>query len=522
MQAPHTAAGSPPSAWDEATKYKTLFDSIDEGFCVVQLQFDTQGKAIDYVFTEVNPAFERQTGLADAVGRSMRSLAPSHEEHWFDIYGDVARTRVARRFDARAQALGRWYDVYAFAFGPEGVGQVGILFNDVSQRKKLEHAVELQNQRLREAAEHKDRFLATLSHELRNPLASLSVAAELLDQPLLDAERLLQTRHIIQRQVGLMARLVDDLLDVARVTQGKLELKRETVRSHTVIDTAIEAARPLIERKRHTFEATLDSTDPWLHADPIRLQQVIANLLVNAAKYTSPGGHIRLDAKLQGDALCVRIQDNGIGIGPDAHAHLFEMFAQAPGVSRQAEGGLGVGLYLVRQLVGLHGGDVHAHSEGPGCGSTFTVHLPIASAIGRDNPETVPPRKAGTRPTTRHKILVADDNRDAADMLGSLLAMEGHQVCVAYDGPSALTHARTLRPDIAILDIGMPKMDGHEVARTLREQAWANTLILVAATGWGDEDARAETANTGFHHHLTKPISLSDLARILEQYEASH
>lgn len=518
MQAPDTAARGSPAAWDEATKYKTLFDSIDEGFCVVQMRFDAQGQAVDYVFTEVNPAFERQTGLADAVGRSMRSLAPTHEEHWFRIYGEVARTRQPTRFEAQAQALGRWYDVYAFAFGPEGGDQVGILFNDVSRRKELERAVELQNQQLREAALRKDRFLAALSHELRNPLAPLSVAAELLGQPQLGAERLAQTRHVVRRQVALMARLVDDLLDVARVTQGKLELRRERVRTHTVIDTAIEAVRPLLERKQHRLEVDLDAADPWLHADPVRLEQVVANLLVNAAKYTHPGGHIRLDTELQGDALSIRVQDNGIGLQPDAQARLFEMFAQDPGASQQAEGGLGVGLYLVRQLVGLHGGEVHAHSEGPGRGSTFTVNLPVASDRAQGPAAAEPPPPQAACPPARYRILVADDNRDAADMLGNLLDMEGHQVRVTYDGPSALAHARTFRPDIAILDIGMPEMNGHAVARALRTEPWAQDLVLVASTGWGDKDARAETAGSGFQHHLTKPIDLDDLARILERH----
>lgn len=520
MQSPNTVAGGGPFAWDEAVKYKTLFDSIDEGFCVVEVQFDANGKAVDYVFNEINPSFERQTGLVNALGRSMRSLAPEHEEHWFRIYGDVARTGNAIRFDAQAKALGRWYDVYAFAFGPEGGNQVGILFNDVSRRKELEQAVEMQNQQLREAALRKDRFLAALSHELRNPLAPLSVAAELLGQPNLDAERLLKTRHVIRRQVDLMARLVDDLLDVARVTQGKLELKRERVRFHTLIDSAIESVRPLIERKQHSLELDLDPADPWVDADPVRLEQAIANLLVNAAKYTDPGGHIRVETKREGDVLFMHVKDNGIGLKPQAQSGVFEMFAQDADAFAQAEGGLGVGLYLVRQLIGLHGGEVQAYSEGPGRGSTFTARLPIATeAEDRHDPPT-PGQEANAGSARRFKILIADDNRDNAESLGTLLELEGHQVRVTYDGPSAVAHARTFRPSIAILDIGMPKMDGHEVARTLRAEAWASALVLVAATGWGDKDARAETAKSGFHYHLTKPINLNDLARILEDCAA--
>lgn len=514
MQAPNTAQRGSCSSWDESAKYKTLFDSIDEGFCVVKMQFDGHGKAIDYVFIEVNPAFERQTGLLDAVGRSMRSLAPDHEEHWFSIYGDVARTGNATRFEEEAKALGRWYDVYAFAFGPQGEDQVGILFNDVSRRKELERAVELKNQQLHNAALCKDVFLATLSHELRNPLASLSVAAELLGQPRMDAGPLLQARQVIRRQVRHMTRLVDDLLDIARVTQGQLELKRDFVRSHALIDTAIEAVRPLIERKQHTLEVALDPADPWLYADKVRLEQVISNLLANAAKYTDPGGRIRLDLELQGEALLIRVQDNGMGLAPDAHGRLFEMFSQHPGTPLQAEGGLGVGLYLVRQLVSLHGGNVQAHSDGPGRGSTFTVSLPVTDGDrALDTEAGAWKAEAGAR--LRRRILVVDDNRDAADVLADLLTMEGHQVSVCYDGPSALAKARSLRPDVAILDIGMPLMDGHALAMALRSEDWAGGLVLVAATGWGDEDARAKTGRAGFNHHLTKPIDLGELARIL-------
>lgn len=515
MQAPNTTQCGSSSSWDESTKYKTLFDSIDEGFCVVKMQFDGQGKAIDYVFTEVNPAFERQTGLLDAVGRSMKSLAPDHEEHWFRIYGDVARTGKATRFEEEARALGRWYDVYAFAFGPKGEDQVGILFNDVSRRKELEHAVELKNQQLQAAALCKDAFLATLSHELRNPLASLSVAAELLGQPGMDPGPMLQARQVIRRQVRHMTRLVDDLLDIARVTQGQLELKRDFVRSHALVDTAIEAVRPLIERKQHTLEVGLDPADPWLYADKVRLEQVISNLLANAAKYTDAGGHIRLDLQLQGNALLIRVQDNGMGLAPHAQGRLFEMFSQSPGAPLQAEGGLGVGLYLVRQLVGLHGGSVQAHSEGPGRGSTFTVSLPVTEGDRALDTEAHP-WKAEAGGGIRRRILVVDDNRDAADVLADLLAMEGHQVCVAYDGPSALAQARGLHPDAAILDIGMPVMDGHALAAALRSEDWAAGLVLIAATGWGDEDARAKTSRTGFNHHLTKPINLGELTRILD------
>jgi signal transduction histidine kinase/CheY-like chemotaxis protein len=514
MTVPHrdTARGNDPVAyWDSPAKYKTLFDSIDEGFCVVQVLFDPDARAVDYVFTETNPSFERQTGLKDVVGRSMKSLAPTHEEHWFRIYGEVARSGAATRFEQQALALQRWYDVYAFRVGDPGQELVAILFNDISRRKELELAVQRQNQQLREADLRKDRFLATLSHELRNPLAPLSIAADLLGRPDLGADKLTLTREVIRRQVGHMSRLLDDLLDVSRVTQGKLTLRRQPARSNEVIGTAIEAVRPLIERKQQTLEVQADSKDPLLDGDPVRLAQIVSNLLTNAAKYTDAGGHIRLSWSSAGNDFVLHVEDNGIGMGPLVQAHLFQMFAQEAGDADRAEGGLGIGLFLVRQLVELHGGSVEGLSDGPGRGSRFTVRLPLPPQPAGQAPAAL----AATQGERCLKVLVADDNRDAADTLATLLELSGHEVRVAYDGQSAVAVARVFQPQVAVLDIGMPKMNGYAAARLLRAEPWAASLVLVAATGWGDAQARLQAASAGFDEHLTKPIRPEDLLRLL-------
>jgi signal transduction histidine kinase len=374
---PQHSAG-PLAGWSSETKYQTLFESIDEGFCVIEVLFDGAGNPTDYVFLETNPSFERQTGLVNAVGRSMRSLAPTHEEHWFRTYGDVATSGKPVRFDAPAKALGRWYDVYAFRVGEPDAHLVAILFNDVSARKELEAAAKAQNLALREADLRKDRFLSILSHELRNPLAPLLVAAELLSRPGVGGEQLARIRDIIRRQVGHMARLLDDLLDIARVTQGKLILRRQRVRPSEFIESAIETVRPLVERKNLTLDIDLHADAPMLEADPFRMSQVVVNLLTNAAKYTDAGGRITLATRVEAGTFVIEVLDNGIGIAPEALERVFEMFSQQQAESERTEGGLGIGLALVKGLMELHGGTVEAKSDGLGRGSRFTVRLPIA------------------------------------------------------------------------------------------------------------------------------------------------
>jgi signal transduction histidine kinase/CheY-like chemotaxis protein len=506
-----SANAKPPRTWQGEAKYQALFDAIDEGFCVLEVLFDEQGRPYDYVFVEVNPSFERQTGLMNAEGRSMRSLAEGHEEHWFQTYGEVARTGNPVRFEAPAEALGRWYDVYAFRVGEPGQNLVAVLFNDVSPRKQLERSLDAQNIALREADARKDRFIATLSHELRNPLSPLKVAAELLSHPGVTEKQLRRTGDIVRRQVAHMGRLLDDLLDVSRITQGKLTLRRERVKQAELIDAAVESVRPLIERKQHVLEIDLDPASPALDVDSVRISQVVANLLNNAAKYTDAGGRITLRTKVEGDTLVLQVCDNGIGLAPEALSSVFEMFEQQNADSERAEGGLGIGLALVKGLVELHGGSVAAESEGPGRGSRFMVRLPIAPAAPDHEADAAPERGE----SKRRRVLVADDNRDAAESLAMLLDVLGHDVRVAFDGQSALALARVFQPDLAVLDLGMPKMSGYDLARALRREPWAASLTIVAATGWGDLEARKASKEAGFDRHLTKPVDPEDLDEVL-------
>jgi signal transduction histidine kinase len=376
-------------------------------------------------------------------------------------------------------------------------------------------SVALENARLvqdlRDSDRRKDEFLATLAHELRNPLAPIRNAIEVLRMTgSLDPTT--QTAHeMIDRQINQLVRLVDDLLDVSRITRGKLPLRKERVELAAAVRSAVETARPLIEAAGHEFTLILPPEPVFLDADLVRLAQVVANLLTNAAKYTDKGGHIRLTAEQQGDQIVLSVKDTGIGIAADHLPRVFDMFSQVASAIDRSQGGLGIGLSLVKGLVQMHGGTVDARSEGLGKGSEFVVRLPLGKPCGR---QFQAGHANGNRQPGR-RVLVVDDNRDAADSLGMLLRLLGHQAQVAHDGPAALEAADKLRPDVMLLDIGLPGMNGYEVARRIRDKPWGRGIVLVATTGWGQEEDKRRAAEVGFDHHLTKPVALADLQRLI-------
>jgi signal transduction histidine kinase len=372
---------------------------------------------------------------------------------------------------------------------------------------------------LEAADRRKNEFLAVLSHELRGPLAPIRTAAELLASPRVDTAQMHWAQNVIQRQVRHMAALVDDLLDVTRITQGKLVLKTERLAVTTVVEAAVEAVRPLLERKQHRLVIGLPAPPPSVRADPMRLAEVLSNLLTNAVKYTDPGGLIELSGAVEGASVRLAVKDDGIGIAPESLPHIFELFSQGDDAAFRSEGGLGIGLALVRGLVELHGGRVEARSDGPGRGSEFIVHLPLADAVEQAAAAPADDAAEGphaVRPAVR-RILVADDNVDAADSLALLLELAGHQVRVAHDGRAALSAAAEFRPDAVLLDIGMPEMDGYQVARAVRRESWGKSVQLIALTGWGHEDDRQRALDAGFDRHLTKPVDPADLAALLAQ-----
>jgi two-component system, sensor histidine kinase len=378
-------------------------------------------------------------------------------------------------------------------------------------------ALQLAEERLREADRRKDEFLAILAHELRNPLAPARNAAHLLKLQSTADPELQHASDMIERQISQMARLIEDLLDVSRISRGLLALRRERLAFADVLNVALDACRHDIQSRRHTLRTRMPAQSVILDADRDRLVQVITNLVTNATKYTPPGGHIEVAAEMEGETLVVSVRDDGIGIPPEKLTEIFELFAQVDrSFDRQA--GLGIGLTLVRQLVGLHGGTIEAHSEGVGRGSLFVVRLPVArvQALPRETPPEQPMPSGEPM-----RVLIADDNRDAAESLGLLLRMTRHEVRIALDGEAATAAAREFHPDVALLDISMPKRDGFDVARDIRREPWGASVYLVALTGWGQEKDRRLAREAGFDAHLVKPVAPRALNDLLAERSRS-
>jgi signal transduction histidine kinase len=368
-------------------------------------------------------------------------------------------------------------------------------------------------QALRTADRRKDEFLATLAHELRNPLAPIRNAVYIMQTAKDDAQAVAAARAIVERQLQQMVRLVDDLLDVSRITTGKLALRRERVEARAIAASALEAVAPLVKARGHALDVELPPPGVCVNADPTRLAQVFLNLLNNAVKFTDPGGRIEFRLALEGHELVARVRDNGIGIAPEMHEVIFDMFAQADRSLERSTMGLGVGLSLTRRLVELHGGSIVAHSEGLGRGAEFIVRMPVASAEAAAEEIRQLPDTPGSG--ARHRILVADDNEDFAASLAAVLRGMGHEVRVEHDGAAALAAAAQFRPNMAFLDIGLPKKNGYDLARGLRARAETAGSILVAVTGWGQPSDRQLAREAGFDEYMVKPVDFDRIRSIL-------
>jgi PAS domain S-box-containing protein len=631
-------------------RYRSLFETIDQGFCLIDVIVDDGGRPCDYRFCDVNPSFQQQTGLADAIGKTMRELAPEHEAHWFEIYGRVAATGVPVRFENEARALNRWFDVFASRIDEEDGPKVAILFKDITAQRRMtetlrrseQAAVEAASQAdaernkldallqaapvgivvsdtagriqlvnaayrqlwgdvvgerkgwwadhserhgrplaprdwpiarilegeesprdivaiesfetppvrhtvlitgapvkdgqgkivgavvaqmdigdrikaedaLRQADRRKDEFLAMLAHELRNPLAPIAAAADLLALGRADEARIRQTSGIIARQVRHMTGLVDDLLDVSRVTRGLVKLEKTRLDAKKVLADAVEQVRPLIEMRRHRLALHMPPQAAFVAGDAKRLVQVITNLLNNAAKYTPEGGDIVLAMEVDGGQLRIAVTDNGIGMAPELQPRAFDLFTQAARTSDRAQGGLGIGLALVKSLVELHGGRISVHSDGIGKGSRFEVCLPhlAEQAAAPDAGAHAPAPEASGK---RLKVMVVDDNIDAAHMLGMFLEALGHRVFIEHHPWKAIERARIETPEVFLLDIGLPEMDGNELVRRLRSEPETAQALFIAVTGYSQEQDRDAALKAGFDHHFAKPVDSARLAGLL-------
>ncbi len=636
--------------YESEERYRTLFNSMDEGYCIIEVLFDDRSKAVDYRFIEINPAFEKQSGMKEVIGRRMREYVTEIEEHWLLNYGNVALTGNPIRFAGEYKGLDRSFEVYAFRVGEPSQNRVAVLFTDITARLAAEQArrqsevryrrlfqaamngilildaqtgtitdvnafmadllgfereaivgkelheigmfkdteeskeefrrlqrekyvrydhlpmrnargekvevevianmyhedetlvaqcnirdisdrvamqarLTLQAEQLATESRSKDEFLAMLSHELRNPLAPIRSAVHLLRSRERGDEDLIsrQAREIIDRQVGNLTKLVNDLLEVSRVVSGRVRLTQQTVDLNQVLQHAVQTARPLIEERKHELLVNTCPDPVWISADSTRIEEVFINLLDNAAKYTPDGGRIEVwcEQPSGGNYAQVRIRDNGAGIDSELLPRIFELFTQADRSLARSAGGLGIGLSLAQRLVNMHGGKIEAQSppEGAETGSEFLVKLgiadaPVESETTRDSIDG-DVNNAGAGEGLR--VLVVDDNIDLVMTLATTLRQKGYSVQSAYTGPSGLKTAQQWRPDIVLLDIGLPELDGYEVARRIRSEPFAelSNARLIALTGYG-RDADIDMAReAGFDGHLVKPCDIEDLDRLM-------
>ena len=379
---------------------------------------------------------------------------------------------------------------------------------DMSRIKDVE-------QKLRDDDRRKDEFLATLAHELRNPLAPLRNGLQLLRMPTGDLDAFEQTRTMMERQLTQLVRLVDDLMDVSRISRGKIDLRRELVDLATVVKSAVETSRPVIEQMGHQLAVTLPDESVVVDVDLVRMAQVLMNLLNNAAKYTERGGRIWLIAERQGADAVIIVRDTGIGIAAEALPGIFDMFSQVAQSLERSQGGLGIGLTLVKRIVQMHGGTIEAYSAGVGKGSEFLVRIPAEHAATGPVVDMIEPQAH----STSLRILVVDDNRDGADSLAMMLRVLGNDTRTAYDGEEAVAAAAEYRPDVILLDLGMPKLNGYEACRRIRELPFGKEVIVIAQTGWGQEEDRQRSKAAGFDHHLVKPLDPVAVTTLLADLE---
>jgi two-component system CheB/CheR fusion protein len=470
-------------------------------------------KTLDGVIRSWNAGAQRIFGYTpeEAIGQPITLIIPPEliaEER--EILARLGRGERVDHFETvRVTKDGRRIEI-SLTVSPvrDSAGRVvgaSKVARDITIQKRAE-------EELRESDRRKSEFLALLAHELRNPLAPIRNGLQIVRLAGQDRAAVEEAHAVMGRQLDHLVRLVDDLLDLSRITKGKIELRRERIDLASAVHDAVEASRPQVEAAGHELAVTLPAGPIWVDGDRTRLAQVFANLLNNSARYTERGGRIAMKVERKGADAVVTVADNGVGIPPDALPRIFEMFTQADRALERSRGGLGIGLSLVRGLVEMHGGRVEARSDGPGKGSEFVVRLPTVAAPA---PAARPadPEADARGPALR--ILVVDDNEDSADSLATLLELTGHTTRTAYDGLAAVETAAEFRPDVILLDIGLPRLDGYEACRRIRKEPWGERMMLIAQTGWGQEEDRNRAKDAGFDHHLIKPIAPAELRKLL-------
>ena len=490
--------------------YRLLVEQMQQG--AVTLNADGDISYCNRRFADLlGRPHERLTGVA------FRDFIPPDEQALYESLLQQGRAGAGQGEAHLQKADGGLIPVFLTfnALPPDSGVAVGVLVTDLTTQRhheKLNAAIEA----LKESDRRKNEFLAILAHELRNPLAPIRNALHIMRLTGANGEAVSSETEMMERQVGQMVRLVDDLLDVSRINRGKIELRKDQVELASAVNHAVEAARTLVQCMEHNLTVTLPPLPIYLNADPTRLAQVLGNLLSNACKFTDKGGRIWLTVEQEGKQAVIRVRDNGIGIAADQLPRIFEMFMQVDTSLERSVSGLGIGLTLAKNLVEMHDGTLEVHSAGAGQGSEFVVRLPIM----RETPKPPPvPTVSEPTITTARRILVVDDNRVSADSLARLLQLTGNETHTAYDGLEAVEAATTLKPDVVLLDIGLPKLNGYEAARKIREEPWGKKMVLVALTGWGQDEDRQKSREAGFNGHMVKPVELTALMKLLVELQ---
>jgi signal transduction histidine kinase len=501
-------------------RFRSLFQSMDEGFALCEMIHDDRGHPMDFRYLAVNSAFSRLTGLpVDQVwGRTVKQVLPGIESHWIEAFGRVVQTGVAEQIENGVAELDKEFEAHAWRVGP---GRFAVVFTDVSERKFAVKVLQESEARSRAAAEtlrevdrNKNQFLAVLSHELRNPLAPIANSLYILERAVPGDEQARRAQAVIGRQVGQLSRLVDDLLDATRISRNKLTLQKKRLELNQLVRRTLADHSAEFEKNQVRVEGYFAPGPVFVEGDGNRLAQVIGNLLQNAAKFTGAGGRTQVSVSTDSEAqrAVVRVADTGVGMSPEMLARLFQPFAQADTTLDRSKGGLGLGLALARGLVEFHGGTITAHSAGPGQGAEFVVSLPLAPD---DGVAGEPARSRTLPPGVRRRVLIIEDNFDAADSLREALEFSQHEVEVAHTGPAGLAKARVFKPEVVLCDIGLPGMDGFEVARAFRADDGLRGVYLVALSGYALPEDVQRALEAGFDRHLAKPPDLENLEQTL-------